>query len=117
MPDHTTVSLHEYLIRLLEEHEKRQDTELAAMDKALILARAEADKQYHALNNLRNEYNERSNLFLTTSVYDAKHDSIVTRMDTMDRKLSEVRDLFRVWGSVILALSIAFQLAAHIFIR
>ena len=117
MPDNFTVSLHEHMLRLLEEHEKRQDTELAAMDKALILARAEADKQYHALNNLRNEYNERSNLFLLGSVYDAKHDAIVTRMDILDRKMAETRDLFKVWGSVILALSIAFQLAAHIFIR
>ena len=60
-----SVSLHDHIVALLTDHQRLQDTELNAMDKALVLARHEAEKQYHALNNLRQEYQSDRSIFLT----------------------------------------------------
>lgn len=112
-----TVSLHEHLIRLLENHEKLQDTELAAMDKALALARMEAEKQYLALNNLRKEYTEERKQFVEKSVYEAKHESLRVELNAVHRKLDDVNGNFKTWGSVVLAISVIVQLLLHLFWR
>ena len=113
MPDNLTVSLHEYFITLLQKHERLQDEQLSATEKALVLARAEAEKQYHSLNNLRKEYQEERGLFLLTAVYESKHEALMVKMDIYSERLTETRNWFKVWGAVILALSTAFQLVAH----
>ena len=111
--DDLSVSLHDHLIKLLEDHERLQDEQLAAMDKALVLARTEAEKQYHALNNLRKEYQEERQMFLLESVYEGKHEALVTKIETLSERLNETRNWFKVWGAVIFALTVAFQLVGH----
>jgi hypothetical protein len=95
MPNESTVSLHQHLIRLLEDHEKLQDTELAAMDKALNLARLEAEKQYHALNGLKAEY-------LPKSEYRTSHEAVRTDIASIHKQLDKLDSKITTWGVSIL---------------
>ncbi len=47
------VSIREYFERLLDEHDRQIALQFAALDKALIIAREEAQRQYAHLNALR----------------------------------------------------------------
>ena len=105
--DEGAVSFYSYFHRLLEDHEKLQNTQLASMDKALILAREEAQAQYKALNNLRAD-------FIPKSEYRLAHEGLVGKFEILNDRITDTRNWFKVWGAVITALSLAFQLAAHL---
>ena len=111
--DDLIVPLEKYFDRLMEEHEKRQATELIAMEKALVLARGEAEKQYAALNNLRKEYTEERKQFLEKGVYEAKHAVIETKMENIHRALDEQNNNFKTWAKLAVAGMALLQLALH----
>jgi hypothetical protein len=106
MPNAMSVSLHDHMIRLLEEHEKRQDTELASMDKALILAKEEANRQYATLNNLKAEY-------LPKGEYRIAHEAIRSDIGVIHSRLDKLETRIATWGVAITIFLMIVQTGLH----
>jgi hypothetical protein len=104
-----------HLTRLLEEHEKLQRVQVEATEKALVLAKEEAQRQYASLNNLRKEYVEERKNFVDRNVYEAKYEATQVELNTIHRKLDDVNGHFTTWGSVVLAVSVILQILLHMF--
>lgn len=104
-----------YLSKLLEEHEKLQKIQIESTAQALILAKEEAQRQYNSLNNLRKEYTEERKAFVDKNVYEARHEALRVELQTVHRALDDVNGNFKVWGSIVVVLSVIFQLLLHMF--
>ena len=117
MPNDMTISLHEYFIRLLEEHEKRQDAELAAMDKALTLARCEAEKQYQGLNNLKHEYQAERAQFLSKNEYSIAHEALRNDVSLIHSQLDKLDSRIATWGAAIGLFVVLLQIASRFLWR
>ena len=117
MPNDMTISLHEYFIRLLEEHEKRQDTELAAMDKALTLARGEAEKQYQGLNNLKHEYQAERAQFVSKNEYTLAHEPLRAEVSRLRSQLDRLDSRIATWGAALGVFVVVLQIASRFLWR
>ena len=117
MPNNMTVSLHDHLLRLLEDHEKLQDAELAAMDKALTLARGEAEKQYQGLNNLKHEYQAERAQFLSKNEYNLAHEPLRAEMSRMRSQLDKLDSRIAAWGAALGVFVVVLQIAIRFLWR
>ena len=96
------VSALAHMERLLAEQDRRMDLQFEAMERALILAREQAEKQYGHLNALRNEVMTDRSRFVETSV------CAITR-ENFDKRISQLEKRIATWGGAILVLIFVLQ--------
>ena len=96
------VSALAHMERLLNEQDKRMALQFDAMDRALVLAREQAEKQYGHLNALRNEVMTDRSRFVETSV------CAITR-ENFDKRISMLEKRIATWGGAILVLIFVLQ--------
>ena len=74
-----------------------------SMDRALILAREQAEKQYSHLNALRNEVMTDRSRFVENSVCKVS-------MDAIDQRLSALEKRIATWAGAIIVLIFVLQI-------
>jgi hypothetical protein len=76
------------------------------MDKALILAKEEANRQYATLNNLKAEYLPKGEYRIAHEMIRAEITAIHTQLDKLETRIS-------TWVAAIAAFTLLVQWAAH----
>jgi len=115
--DALTVSLHEHFNVLLGKHEELQREQLAAMDKALTLARGEAEKQYQGLNNLKHEYQAERAQFVSKNEYRIAHEALRNEVSLIHSQLDKLDSRIATWGAAIGLFVVLLQIASRFLWR
>ncbi len=118
--DRSDESMREYLSMLLAERERRLQDRFEAMDKALNLAAAAADRQFHNLNELRKEVMQDRNQFVQREVHDAKDGEMhrwreahtsetVEWRKRFEHRVGALETRIQIWAAIIAVLVVLGQ--------
>lgn len=117
MPSEWTVdTLKAHFDQRLADQEKAVDAALAAAKEATQKAESAAERRFDALNEMRAMVNDQAALYLTRNEYEAKHEGLVQKVDTLQKvgAAGEGHDegLNKAWGLLIGAVGLLGALVA-----
>jgi hypothetical protein len=95
------ISLKDFLIRLLEEQEKRITLRFDALDKALILSHQEMERRLEGLNQLRNEVTIDRGQFTIKEKCESKHEGLKIWQDSVNKKLTILETRSITWTAAV----------------
>jgi Fe2+ transport system protein B len=78
-----SVSLKEYVERMASEMCRSNDLRFTAQDKALELARETIERRLESMNEFRSQLKDQAATFMTSAVYEAKHELLQKQVDDM----------------------------------
>lgn len=87
MPE-PNVSLRDYIEQKIKDHIQCHAREHAMLEEALKEARRVMDARLDEMNGLKAQINLERGNFLTVATYDAKHESIVNRLGSVEATLA-----------------------------
>jgi hypothetical protein len=87
----TIPSLHDHLVALLDEHDKRYMERFTAQEKAMIVALQAIDRRLEGMNELRSSLSYLSARQITREAADLRFSSLDTKIDDLKEYINQTK--------------------------